>query len=72
MINRLYYAQLEKSINQNLYSAPSRYLLRGAPDPGQAEKKSLEGGGIENRHRMEGALDSVLDVLVEQFECSTL
>ena len=30
------------SINQNLYSAPSRSLLRGAPDPGQAEKNSLE------------------------------
>jgi len=30
------------SINQNLYSAPLRSLLRGAPDPGQAEKKSLE------------------------------
>ena len=29
------------SINQNVYSAPSRYLLRGAPDPGQAEKNSL-------------------------------
>src|SRR6218665_285612 len=31
-----------QSINQNLYSAPSRSLLRGAPDPGQAEKNSLE------------------------------
>jgi len=29
------------SINQNLYSAPSISLLRGAPDPGQAEKNSL-------------------------------
>ena len=28
-------------ISQNLYSAPSRYLLRGTPDPGQAEKNSL-------------------------------
>src|SRR6218665_3519 len=28
------------------------------PDPGQAEKNSLlEGSGIENRHRLEGALD---------------
>jgi len=27
-----------QSINQNLYSTPSRSLLRGAPDPGQAEK----------------------------------
>ena len=27
---------------QDLYSAPSRSLLRGAPDPGQAEKNSLE------------------------------
>jgi len=27
--------------DQHLYSAPSRYLLRGAPDPGQAEKNSL-------------------------------
>ena len=33
-----------QSINQNLYSAPSRcmYLLGGAPKPGQAEKNSLE------------------------------
>src|SRR6218665_684612 len=31
-----------QSISQNLYSAPSRYLLRGAPDLGQAEKNSLE------------------------------
>ena len=46
-----------QSISQNLYSAPSRYLLRGAPGPGQAEKKSLEGGGIDNRHRLGGALD---------------
>jgi len=30
-----------ESINQNLYSAPSRYIFRGAPDPGQAEKNSL-------------------------------
>jgi len=30
-----------QSINQNLYSASSRYLHRGAPDPGQAEKNSL-------------------------------
>ena len=30
-----------QSINQNLCSAPSRSLLRGAPDPGQAEKYSL-------------------------------
>jgi|SRR6218665_593129 len=34
--------QINQSINQNVYSAPSRSLLRGAPDPGQAEKKSLE------------------------------
>jgi len=33
---------VSQSINNNLYSAPSRYLLRGAPDPGQAEKNSLE------------------------------
>jgi len=31
-----------QSINQNLYSAPSRSLLRGAPDPSQVEKNSLE------------------------------
>jgi len=30
------------SINQNLYSTPSRSLLRGTPDPGQVEKNSLE------------------------------
>jgi len=29
---------INQSIGQNLYSAPSRYLLRGAPDPGQAER----------------------------------
>ena len=29
-------------INRNLYSASSRSLLRGAPEPGQAEKSSLE------------------------------
>jgi len=33
---------INQSINPNLYSAPSRFpLLRGAPDPGQAEKNSL-------------------------------
>src|SRR6218665_2621221 len=32
---------INQSINQNLYSTPSRYLLRGAPDPGQAEKNGL-------------------------------
>jgi len=31
-----------QSISLNLYSAPSRYLLRGAPDTGQAETNSLE------------------------------
>ena len=31
-----------QSINQNLYGDPSRSLLRGAPDPGQAEQNSLE------------------------------
>src|SRR6218665_541964 len=30
------------SFNQNLYSALSRSLLRGAPDPGQAKKNSVE------------------------------
>src|SRR6218665_3333820 len=30
------------SINENLYSAPSTSLLRGVPDSGQAEKRSLE------------------------------
>jgi len=29
-------------INQNLYSAPLRSILRGVPDPGQVEKNSLE------------------------------
>src|SRR6218665_1955861 len=49
---------INQSINQNLYSAPSRYLLRGAPDTRPSGKEqSLEGGGIENRHRLEGALD---------------
>jgi len=27
---------------KNLYSTPSRSILRGAPNPGQAEKNSLE------------------------------
>jgi len=31
-----------QSINQHLYGDSSRFLLRGAPDPGQAEKNSLE------------------------------
>ena len=31
-----------QSISQNVYSTPSTYLLRSAPDPGQAEKNSLE------------------------------
>src|SRR6218665_1224250 len=31
-----------QSINQNLYNAPSRFLLRGASDPGQEEKNSLQ------------------------------
>ena len=31
-----------QSINQNSYSTPSRSLLRGTPDPGHAEKNSLE------------------------------
>src|SRR6218665_1619265 len=35
-------AYMHQSINQNLYSAPARFLLRGAPDPGQAEKNSVE------------------------------
>src|SRR6218665_650882 len=33
---------LNQLINQNLYSAPSRSLLRGAPDPSEAEKNNLE------------------------------
>jgi len=33
---------IDQSINENVYSYPSRFLLRGAPDPGQAENKSLE------------------------------
>jgi len=31
---------INQLINQNLYSAPSRSLLRGAPDPAQAKKKA--------------------------------
>src|SRR6218665_2184438 len=27
-------SSINQSISQNLYSTPSRYLLRGAPDPG--------------------------------------
>src|SRR6218665_607211 len=33
---------IHQSINKNLYSAPSRSLLRSAPEPGQAEKNSLQ------------------------------
>jgi len=33
---------MNQSINQNLYSAPSRSILRSAYNPGQAEKSSLE------------------------------
>jgi len=33
---------ITQSINQNLYNAPSRSVLRSAPDPGQVEKNSLE------------------------------
>src|SRR6218665_895909 len=33
---------INQSISQNLYSAPSRYLLRGTPNPGHVEKNSLE------------------------------
>src|SRR6218665_3327837 len=40
--NTIQYNQYQ-SINQNLYSAPLRSLLRGAsPYPGQAEKNSLD------------------------------
>src|SRR6218665_3259811 len=33
---------INQSINPNLYSGPSRSLVRGAPDPGQAKKNSLQ------------------------------
>src|SRR6218665_1973407 len=33
---------VHQSINKNVYSAPSRSLLRSAPEPGQAEKNSLQ------------------------------
>jgi len=36
------YCHTNQSISQNIYSSPSRYLLRGAPEPGQAGKNSLE------------------------------
>src|SRR6218665_1392979 len=39
---------LNHSITQNLYSAPSRYLLRGGPRP-SGKEQTLGGGGIENR-----------------------
>ena len=41
-LKRRYRSNLNESVNQNVYSAPSRYLLRVAPDPGQADKNSLE------------------------------
>jgi len=51
--NCLQHPSINQSINQsNLYSAPSRYLLRGATNPGQAEKDSLD-KAVELR----GALD---------------
>ena len=46
------------SINQILCSFPSRSLPRGAQNPAHVEKKSWEGGGIKNRHRLGGALDN--------------
>ncbi len=48
---------INQSINQNVNSAPSRPLLRGAPDSGQAEKQSSTVGETENKrryHRMRG------------------
>src|SRR6218665_2597565 len=52
--NTLHKLEQHQSINQRLYSTPSRSILRGAPDSGQAEKNSLE-----NRHSLRGALDQL-------------
>jgi len=41
-LKTLFQSVINLSINQNLYSTPSRSLLRGTPLPGQAEKNSLE------------------------------
>ena len=47
-----------QSINQYLYSAPCKIPTqrRSWPRP-SGKEQSLEGGGIENRHRLEGTLD---------------
>ena len=37
-----YFNDMYDVINQNLYSAPSRSILGGAPETGQAEKNSLK------------------------------
>jgi len=37
-ITEVYQRIIDRSINENLYSAPSRPLLRSAPDSCQAEK----------------------------------
>jgi len=41
-ISQSFNQSVNQSISQNLYSAPSRSLLRRAPEPSQAEKNSLE------------------------------
>src|SRR6218665_818289 len=55
-INSLMHAYINPS---NLCNAPSRSLpmqRRSRPRP-SGKEQSLEGGGIENMHRLEGALD---------------
>ena len=39
---KVYLRFTDQSINKNLYSAPKSSLLRGTPDPGQAEINSLQ------------------------------
>src|SRR6218665_4037219 len=49
---------ISQPISQNVYSVPSRYLLRRRSRPRPSRKEqSLEGGGIGNWHRLGGALD---------------
>src|SRR6218665_43602 len=49
---------ISQAISQNVYSVPSRYLLRRRSGRRQSRKEqSLEGGGIGNWHRLGGALD---------------
>jgi len=47
---------ISQSFNQNLYIAPSRSLLRGAPNTSEREQSS-KAGEIEKKHHSGAALD---------------